>query len=93
MVLDIEKTNKRNVYLVRGNMNIEEFFQKFHLNQEEMDEDYETVSGWINDRLGKFGAEGDHFEFGPITVRVKKSSPYTVVQAEVTYHPRRKNAN
>ncbi len=90
VVLDIEKTNKRNVYLVRGNMNIEEFFQKFHLDQEEMDEDYETVSGWINDRLGKFGEEGDHFEFGPLTVRVKKASPYTVVQAEVTYHPRRK---
>ncbi len=90
VVLDIEKTNKRNVYLVRGNMNIEEFFQKFHLDQEEMDEDYETVSGWINDRLGKFGEEGDRFEFGPLTVRVKKASPYTVVQAEVTYHPRRK---
>ncbi len=90
VVLDIEKTNKRNVYLVRGNMNIEEFFQKFHLDQEEIDEDYETVSGWINDRLGKFGEEGDHFEFGPLTVRVKKASPYTVVQAEVTYHPRRK---
>ena len=90
VVLDIEKTNKRNVYLVRGNMNIEEFCQKFHLDPEEMDEDYETVSGWINDRLGKFGEEGDHFEFGPLTVRVKKASPYTVVQAEVTYHPRRK---
>ena len=90
VVLDIEKTNKRNVYLVRGNMNIEEFCQKFHLDPEEMDEDYETVSGWINDRLGKFGEEGDRFEFGPLTVRVKKASPYTVVQAEVTYHPRRK---
>ena len=90
VVIDIEKTNKRNVYLVRGNMNIEEFCQKFHLDPEEMDEDYETVSGWINDRLGKFGEEGDHFEFGPLTVRVKKASPYTVVQAEVTYHPRRK---
>ena len=90
VVLDIEKTSKRNVYLVRGNMNIDEFFLKFHLDKEEMDEDYETVSGWINDRLGKFGEEGDHFEFGPLTVRVKKASPYTVVQAEVTYHPRRK---
>ncbi len=88
--LDIEKTNKRNVYLVRGDMNIDEFFEKFHLSKEEMDEDYETVSGWINDHLGTFGKEGDHFEFGPITVKVKKASPYTVVQAEVTYHPRRK---
>ena len=88
--LDIEKTAKRNVYLVRGGMNIDEFFKKFHLSEEQMDEDYETVSGWINDRLGTFGKEGDHFEFGPITVKVKKASPYTVVQAEVTYHPRRK---
>ena len=90
VVLDIEKTAKRNVYLVRGNMDIEEFFQKFHLDKEKLDEDYETVSGWINDQLGKFGEEGDHFEFGPLTVRVKKASPYTIVQAEVTYHPRRK---
>ncbi len=90
VVLDIEKTTKRNVFLVRGNMNVEEFFRKFHLDQEKIDEDYETVSGWINDQLGRFGEEGDHFEFGPLTVRVKKASPYTIVQAEVTYHPRRK---
>ena len=90
VVLDIEKTPKRNVYLVRGNMSIDEFFARFHLDKEEMDEDYETVSGWINDKLGKFGEEGDKFDFGPLTVRVKKASPYTIVQAEVTYHRRKK---
>jgi len=88
--LDIQKAPKRNVYLVRGGMDIDEFFKKFHLSKTELDEDYETVSGWINDRLGGFGKEGDHFEFGPLSVKVKKASPYTVVQAEVTYHPRRK---
>ncbi|MCI5940546.1 hemolysin family protein [bacterium] len=88
--LDIQKTAKRNVYLVRGGMDIEEFFKKFHLSKEDLDEDYETVSGWINDQLGAFGKEGDHFEFGPLSVKVKKASPYTVLQAEVTYHPRRK---
>lgn len=88
--LDIQKTAKRNVYLVRGGMDIEEFFKKFHLSKDELDEDYETVSGWINDRLGTFGKEGDHFEFGSLSIKVKKASPYTVLQAEVTYHPRRK---
>ena len=90
VVLDIEKTPKRNVYLVRGNMDIEDFFSKFHLDEEQLDEDYETVSGWINDKLGKFGEEGDKFDFGPLTVKVKKASAYVIIQAEVTFHRSRK---
>ena len=87
---EVMKTEKRNVYLVRGSMNIEKFFERFKLDDELIDRDYETLSGWINDRLGRFSRVGDVIDFQRVTLRVKKVSAYTVEIVEVTYHPRRK---
>lgn len=87
---DIQKTEKRNQYLVKGSMNIEEFFAYFKMDDEEIDDGYETVSGWINDQLGEFGKVGDSFEYGKLTVKVKKNAPFSVEEALVIYHPRRR---
>lgn len=87
---DIQKTEKRNQYLVKGSMNIEEFFAYFKMDDEEIDDGYETVSGWINDQLGEFGRVGDSFEYGKLTVKVKKNAPFSVEEALVIYHPRRR---
>ena len=87
---EVMKTEKRNVYLVRGSINIEEFFERFKLDDDLIDRDYETLSGWINDRLGRFSRVGDVIDFQRVTLRVKKVSAYTVEIVEVTYHPRRK---
>lgn len=87
---NIRKTEKRNRYLVLGSMNVFEFFDEFGLPEEKLDEDYSTVSGWINDRLGRFAKVGDKFSYGRIDVIVKKASLYTVEEILVVYHPRRK---
>ena len=86
---DIIKTEKRNRYIVKGSMNIEEFFSYFKMDPEDIDEGYETVSGWINDQLGEFGKAGDSFEYKKLTVTVKKNAPFSVEEALVIYHPRR----
>ena len=87
---DVQKTAKKNVYLVRGAMDIEDFFERFHLDEDALDEDYETVSGWINDKLGRFGAVGDELRYGKVDITVKKATDYTITEIEVHYHPRRK---
>jgi CBS domain containing-hemolysin-like protein len=87
---DFVQTDKRNVYLVKGSMGIDEFFVKFKLNEDRIDEDYTTVSGWVNDRLRRFAKVGDHFQEGRIDLKVTAVSEYTVKEVEVVYHPRRK---
>lgn len=88
---DVTKLEKRNAYLVKGSMEKYAFFDRFELDEESLDEDYTTVSGWINDKLGRFAKEGDKFSVSKIDVLVKKASPYTVEEIVVTYHPRRKS--
>jgi putative hemolysin len=90
---DVVATKKKNVFLVRGKMPIDNFFERFHLNKDLIEEDYDTVSGWINDKLGKFATEGDHFGYESVDVKVNKATPYTVKEAEITYHPHRKKAD
>ena len=90
---EIEKTEKRNVYLVKGSIHIEDFFEYFHIDEEQLDEDVETLSGFINDRLGRFAHEGDIFSIGKVDIVVKKATPYITEEALVYYHPRRKVAD
>ncbi|MCQ2742192.1 MAG: hemolysin family protein [Bacilli bacterium] len=81
---------RKNVFLVQGSMNIDDFFERFNLNDDLIDEDYNTLSGWINDKLGGFADRNDKFSYEKIDLKVKKATEYTVEEVEVVYHPRRK---
>jgi len=83
-------TEKKNVYHVKGKANIDDVFDRFQLNPDRLPDDYSTVSGYINDRLGRFAKVGDSFQEGKIDVVVSLVSEYTVEECVVTYHPRRK---
>lgn len=87
---EVEKGEKRNVYFVKGTMNIVDFFTRFQLDEDQIEEDYDTLSGWITYRLGRFPKVGDKFEYKKLTVAVEKASAYVVEEAKVTVHPRRK---
>lgn len=89
---DCRPTEKRNVFLVRGSMGIDEFYERFKLNEKAIDEDYTTVSGWVNDRLGRFAKAGDKLKEGPIDLEVLNATEYTVKECRVVYHPRRKKS-
>lgn len=88
--LDVVPTKKRNLFLVSGKMGIHDFFDRFNMDQDKVDEDYNTVSGWVIDKLGRFAVVGDSFSYGRVDVVVKKTTEYTVKELEVKYHPRRK---
>ena len=89
--VDIAKTMKRNQYKVLGSCDIDLFFETFHIDEEEKEEDYETLSGFINERLGGFAKVGDEINLVKVDIKVTKASPYTVEEALITYHPRRKS--
>ena len=87
---EIASTDKRNVFLVKGSIHIEDFFDHFHIDEEELAEGVETLSGWISDRLGRFAKEGDLLTIGKVDLVVKAATPYTVEEVLAYYHPRRK---
>src|SRR5574344_978165 len=87
---DIIETEKKNVYRVRGKANIDDVFDKFELNPDRLPDDYSTMSGYINDRLGRFAKVGDSFQEGKIDVKVTAVNDYTVEECLIVYHPRRK---
>jgi len=86
----ITETSKKNVFLVSGKMDIDNLFERFKLDDDKIDEDYATVSGWIIDKLGRFANVGDAFEYEKIDVKITQIDNYTVKEAKITYHPRRK---
>ena len=90
---EIAKTDKRNVYLVRGSIHIEDFFDFFHIDEEELGDGVETLSGWLSDRLGRFPKEGDFISLGRVDIFVEKTTAYTAELMKVHYHPRRKLKN
>jgi CBS domain containing-hemolysin-like protein len=87
---DVTSTPKKNVFIVKGSMNIDDFFERFNLNEKKIDEDYNTLSGWINDKLGRFAEIGDRFSFGKIDLKVLSLNEYSIKEVEISYHPRRK---
>jgi CBS domain containing-hemolysin-like protein len=90
IVNDIVPTSKNNVFNVAGKANIDDVFDKFHLDPDKLSDDYSTVSGWVNDTLGRFAKEGDAFCYGKIDVKVLKVNDFTVEEIQIVYHPRRK---
>lgn len=87
---DVSLTAKKNVFLVLGKMDIDDFFAKFNLNNDYIEEDYNTLSGWINDKLGRFARAGDTFTYENINIKVVKASEYTVKEVEITNRPKKK---
>lgn len=88
--LIIEKVKGRNTYKVSGSMNLDDFNEKFSLGLDMESEDVDTVSGWVNQELGKFAKPGDKFKYKKIDILVLSSDKYTVKVIKVVYHPRRR---
>ena len=87
---DVAKGEKRNQFRVKGSMNIEDFFERFKLDDEEIEEDYDTVSGWITFLLGRFPEEGDDLDYKRLSIEVRKVENDVVLEAMVKIHYRRK---
>lgn len=89
--LDVTKVSgTRSKFLVKGSMNIERFFETFHMDPDKLEDDYSTLSGYISDKLGRFAEVGDKLTIGKVDITVKKVKEYHVEQCLVVYHPKRK---
>ena len=57
-------------FLVQGTLELEEFFERFDLEDEESEAD--TLSGWVMEKLGKIPDEGESFDFGGYRITISK---------------------
>ena len=74
----IRPLKEENLYLVRGNRNIDDFLSTFGLDPDSLKDDYSTLSGFINSELERFAKVGDVIEYKNLRIRVKKTTQYTV---------------
>lgn len=63
------------IYEVSGSLNIEEFFDYFHINQEHLpggdkELDVDTLAGWFTQLIGQMPQQGQTVEFGPVRMEV-----------------------
>ncbi len=91
VALDFKRVEgTRNSYIVSGSVNIERFFEKFEMDEDVLEDDYSTLSGYINDKLGRFAEVGDKLRLGKVDITVKEVEDYCVKSALVRFYPKRK---
>ncbi|MCF0116914.1 MAG: CBS domain-containing protein, partial [Bacilli bacterium] len=72
----------RTMYEVDGMMNIDDFFAHFEMEPPE-DADYDTVGGFILDRLERFAKIGDKVNYDRLRIEVSNVDDFSVVKALV----------
>jgi CBS domain containing-hemolysin-like protein len=70
------------VYIVDGNMNIDDFFELIGY-EEEVETDYTTVGGFCQDILDRFAKVGDEFDFAHYHFKVLEADEFTVEKLKV----------
>lgn len=70
-------------YIVIGDANLEDFFEFFHVNEDEVEYEPVTVSGFLVMQLGRVPAVGDVVTFENLTMTVKGTEYHKVTQIEV----------
>lgn len=75
--------NANNEFLIDGNMNLEDFFELYSIDNDEVDTDYDTVGGWCIDVIGRFAKVGDTFDYQNIHVEILETTEFTVEKIKV----------
>ena len=70
------------VYIVDGNMNIDDFFELIEYD-EEVETSYTTVGGFCQDILNRFAKKGDEFDFAHYHFKVLEADEFTVEKLKV----------
>jgi CBS domain containing-hemolysin-like protein len=77
----IKKAN--NEFIVDGDMNLEDFFELYSIDNDNVDTDYDTVGGWCIDVLGRFANVGDSFDYQNIHIEILETTEFTVEKIKV----------
>ena len=70
------------VYIVDGNMNIDDFFELIEYDKE-VETSYTTVGGFCQDILDRFAKKGDEFDFAHYHFKVLEADEFTVEKLKV----------
>lgn len=84
----IRPLKEKDLYLVRGNINIDDFLDFFGLDPDELKDDYSTLSGFLNNELERFAKVGDVISYKNLIISVKKTTQYTVDLCLVKAYPK-----
>ncbi|MBQ7454799.1 MAG: CBS domain-containing protein, partial [Clostridia bacterium] len=70
-------------FIVDGDANIYDLFDMCDYEPPEFESEYNTVGGWVTERLDRFPRAGDEFTFDRYTVRVLESHGVRVEKVKV----------
>jgi CBS domain containing-hemolysin-like protein len=76
-----------NVYIIDGSLQIEDFFSLVSW-RGEVESDYSTLGGWCQEKLGRFGRQGDSFIFHHLKFIVLQADEFTIekIRVEIENH-------
>lgn len=75
-------------FIVDGSMNIDDFYELVDIKEEFDDPSFNTVSGWVVDKLHRFAQIGDTFEFENLIIEVLTIDDFTVEKIRVKILPK-----
>jgi len=78
-----EKQLDSNTFVLSGRHEIEDLNEKYNLKIPE-DESYETLGGYILDKIGEIPEEGDEFDIDHFHVKINKTSPNQILKVILT---------
>ncbi|MBP5153526.1 MAG: HlyC/CorC family transporter [Lachnospiraceae bacterium] len=73
----------RDTYLLDGDLNIYDAFEKMEVEPRDFESEYTTLSGFITEQLDRFPEAGDEFTFENMTFRVQEVDGPLVSRVEV----------
>ena len=83
-VIEYYKKLDDNTYLVKADVDIDDMFEHFGIdNQEEYE--YNTATGWVIENLDKIPAIGDSFDYKNMHVEVTDADSKTVNEIKITF--------
>ena len=72
-----------NVYVVNGDMNIEEFFDTIGYTPKGFESDYNTMNGWVLEQLEHIPQVGESFDYGMLHVTVEEMDDQRITKLRV----------
>lgn len=72
-----------NLFLIDGNMPLDEFFEALELSGDEEKYGASTVSGWVIEYLGNIPHSGNKFDYANLAIEITKSTVRRVLQIKV----------
>ncbi len=78
-----EKQLDKNTFILSGRHEIEDLNEKYNLDIPK-DESYETIGGYILDKIGEIPEEGDEFGIDHFHIKINKTSPNQILKVILT---------